>query len=61
MKLKIIPDSYPSLSDFINTDCEQCGKGCEAPSIEMFCCVMKKLNFKEMKRDEQRNDITISG
>jgi len=39
-----ILDIYPSVALFIEQNCKNCNKKCEVPSIEMFACVLKKLN-----------------
>ena len=40
-------DVYPSISRFSDKYCTQCQNHCEIPSLEMFACVLKKLNSKE--------------
>jgi len=49
MKQKTVLDLYPSLTNFIEKYCKDCKKDCDAPSIEMFCCILKKLNVKKEK------------
>jgi hypothetical protein len=40
-------DVYPSVAFFIKNHCDSCNKTCQVPSLEMFCCVLNKLNKKE--------------
>lgn len=42
-------DVYPAISRFTDKYCIQCKNDCEVPSLEMFACVLKKLNNKERK------------
>ena len=56
MKQKTVTmlDVYPSIARFIETYCKHCSKDCEAPSIEMFVCVLKKIDKMKGEKENER-------
>ena len=40
-------NQYPNLQDFVNNYCVNCQRKCEIPSLSMFSCILKKINFEE--------------
>ena len=49
MKAKTILNVYPHIATFVERYCKDCKEDCEFPSLEMFACVLKKLNRLENK------------
>lgn len=52
-------DVYPSIARFVENNCKICDKNCEAPSIEMLDCILKKI--KKFERRKKMNRIKPRG
>jgi len=49
-----ILDLYPSVGHFIEDYCKHCDNNCEVPSMEMFACVLKKIDKLKGEKENDR-------
>ena len=50
MKSKTVLNVYPHFAKYSERHCKNCKNNCEYPSLEMLCCILKKLNRLEDKQ-----------